>query len=249
MKLAILTDIHEDIASLKAVVRKIEKQNCDEIICLGDISGFSARFYDYYRARNAHECLSVLKENCKVIIVGNHDMHAAKMLPRNCTFFDFPENWYELDYHERHKLSNDILWLHEEDDLNPLYKKSDIEYLRQLPEYSVFKTPECTILFSHYIFPNLSGLKKEFYTYKNEFRQHFEFMQRQDCTISFTGHSHIKGCFSVTKKKYKTRGYKSFKIENEPVCVGIPPITALQKKSGFCIFDCKEKSVQIIKQK
>ena len=130
MRLAIITDIHEDIISLKEALRKIERQQCDEIICLGDISGYSVPYYDYLRTRNAHECLSLIKSNCSTIILGNHDIHAASIIPKNSSFFDFPENWYQLDYHQRHELANKTLWLHEENDLNPLYTSEDLKYLK-----------------------------------------------------------------------------------------------------------------------
>ncbi len=44
MKLAIITDIHEDRVNLVKALRMIEKEACDEIACLGDIVGFSTPF-------------------------------------------------------------------------------------------------------------------------------------------------------------------------------------------------------------
>lgn len=247
MKIAIITDIHEDIISLKEALRKIEKYNCDEIICLGDISGFSFPYYNYLQTRNAHECLSLIKASCKTVIIGNHDIHAGRIIPKNCSFFDFPKNWYQLDYHERHRLGNSTLWLHEENDLDPLYKAADLKYLKSLPEYSVLKTSGLNILFSHYVYPNISGLKKEFYTYRDEFNQHFHFMNSLDCTISFTGHSHVKGFFTTTGKKFKQYRFKKLWLKPGPVCIGIPPITGHKKGNGFCIFDIKELSIQIVR--
>lgn len=248
MRIAIITDIHEDVISLKNALSKIEKLNCDEIVCLGDISGFSAMYYNYLQSRNAHECLKLLKENCNHILIGNHDIHAAQIIPQSCSFFDYPSNWYELDYHDRQELGGQLLWLHEEDDLDPLYKQSDIEFLKTLKEFAVSELDNFNILFSHYIYPNTSGLKREFYTYKNEFQQHFNFMEAQASTISFTGHAHTNGCFIATKQKFREKGYKKFQIvSDEPVCIGIPPITGQRKRSGFCIFDTEELMVSIVK--
>ena len=247
MKISIITDIHEDILSLKEALRKIETYKCDEIICLGDISGYSVPYYDYLRTRNAHECLSLVRSNCKIIILGNHDIHAASIIPANCNFFDFPKNWYQLNYHRRHELANDTLWLHEENDLNPLYKDEDLEYLKSLPEYSVLETPESNILFAHYVYPNISGLKKEFYTYGDEFKQHFLFMESLDCTFSFTGHAHVKGFFTATKEKFKQYRYREIKLKPTPICIGISPITRQNKRSGFCIFDTEYLSLQVVK--
>jgi predicted phosphodiesterase len=247
MRLAIITDIHEDFEYLKDAFRKIDKLNVDDVVCLGDISGFSLPHYAYRKSRNAHGCLSLLKNNCKIVVLGNHDIHAAKIIPVNCSFFKYPENWYQLDYHKRHELANHILWLHEEDDLNPLYKQSDIEYLRSLPEYFIFETSGLRILFSHYIYPNILGLKKEFYTYKDEFKQHFEFMELQNCTLSFTGHSHINGFSVASPKSFNQYRYKKLEIKPGSACISIPPITRHEKRSGFCIFDTNEMRIEVLK--
>ena len=37
MRIALISDIHEDVVSLKQALRKISKQKVDEIACLGDI--------------------------------------------------------------------------------------------------------------------------------------------------------------------------------------------------------------------
>jgi predicted phosphodiesterase len=247
MKLAIITDIHEDILSLKEALRRIEKYGVDEIVCLGDISGYSVPHYAYLKTRNAHECLSLIRKNCKIVVIGNHDFHSAQIIPQKCSFFDFPDNWYQLDYHERLELANNILWLHEENDLNPLYKAEDIKFLKTLPEYSVLNISGLNILFTHYVYPNISGLKKEFYTYGDEFQQHFQFMNSLGCNISFTGHSHVKGFFTATGNKFKQYRYKKIKLNGEPTCIGIPPITALEKRIGFCIFNTKDLSVEMVK--
>jgi hypothetical protein len=204
-------------------------------------------YYNYFQTRNAHECLSLIRSNCKIVILGNHDIHAANIIPENCPFFEFPENWYQLDYHERHRLGNNTLWLHEENDLNPLYKADDLNYLKSLPEYSVLKTSEINILFTHYVYPNISGLKKEFYTYRDEFHQHFQFMNSMDCTVSFTGHSHVKGFFAASPEKFKEYRFKGLKLKTEPVCIGISPITGHKKGNGFCVFNVNELSIQVIK--
>lgn len=247
MRLAIISDIHEDLISLKSALRIIERSNCDEIVCLGDISGFSIPYYSYLGTRNAHECLSLIRSNCKIVVLGNHDIHAAEIIPKHCTFFDFPEDWYRLNYHDRHQLANNTLWLHEENDLNPLYKSIDLDYLRSLPEYEVFQTPDCNILLTHYVYPNISGLKKEFYTYGDEFQQHFQFMQQQDCSVGFTGHSHTKGFFMATEKSFKQYRYRRKTLPEDPVCIGISPVTSSGNRNAVCIFDTYESQVELLR--
>jgi predicted phosphodiesterase len=247
MKIAIITDIHEDIMSLQAALRQIDKHKVDEVVCLGDISGYSVPYYNYLHSRNAHECLALIRSSCKHVILGNHDMHAAGIIPRNCSFFSFPENWYQLDYQQRHKMANHTLWLHEEHDLNPLYKNEDIDFLKSLPEHLVIETGAHRILFTHYIYPNLTGLKKEFYTYGSEFNKHFHFMESMQCDISFAGHSHVKGFYMADQKKFRQYRYVKKHIQGGMTCIGIPPVTSKGKRSGFCIFDSGELSVRAVR--
>lgn len=247
MRLAIISDIHEDIEMLKEAFRKIEKQKCDEVVCLGDISGYSAPYYNYLESRSAHECLKLVKANCKIIVLGNHDFFAAKFVPKNSQIFDFPENWYQLDYQTRKALANDQVWLHEVNELHTLYPAKDLEFLRTLQQYDVQETVAGDILFSHYAFPNISGFKKSFYYYADEFRPHFQFMREKACQYSFIGHSHVKGFFKTDGNNYKQYKYKKIELGHKPTCIGVPPVTRLKKRSGFCIFDSNEMTLEAMK--
>lgn len=247
MRLAIISDIHEDILSLKKIISKIEKSGYDQLICLGDISGFSVPYYKYIKTRNAHECLSLLREKNSIIIPGNHDFHAGQMIPKNSAVFDFPGNWYDLDYQQRSELGKNEIWLHEEDDLNPLYTREDIEFLRSLPEYYVLNYNGFNILFSHYVYPNLAGFKKAFYFHEAEFKPHFEFMENHDCRISFTGHTHIKGFYTVSRGHFKKYRYKNLSLKTFPICIGIHPVTNHNNRSGFCKFDTERSMLQAIR--
>jgi len=251
MRLAIIADIHEDIVSLQVALRKIEKFSCDEIICLGDISGYSIPYYKYIETRNAHECLSLIRSNCAIVVLGNHDIHAAQIIPEKSGIFDFPENWYRLDYQERLKLSANTLWLHEENDLNPLYTHDDLEYLRSLKQYSVYSFSDKNILFSHYLFPNISGIQKAFYSSIDEFREHANFMNSLGCVLGFNGHTHVRGYYTVTNGEFNQYRYKKqqlyHNLANEPQIIGIPPISSHQKRNGFCIFDLNEFFIEVVK--
>ena len=247
MRIAIITDIHEDIESLRSVFGKISRHQCDDVVCLGDISGYSIPYYSYLKTRNAHECLALIRKNCKHIILGNHDMHAARIIPKNCDFFNYPENWYELDYHQRKKLVNNKLWMHEENDLNPLYKDEDIRFLKTLPEYKVITAGNQKILLSHYFYPNLSGVKKDFYTYRDELNRHFDFMSSLGCSISFAGHIHARGTFLAGEKKIRVYSRRKLLLNCSPVVVGVLPVTSNVKRNGFCIFDSANESLEIVR--
>jgi predicted phosphodiesterase len=248
MRIAIISDIHEDIDSLRQVIRQLGKSGYDRLVCLGDISGFSVPYYSYHATRNAHACLSLLREADAVIVPGNHDYHAARMLPQHSPAFIFPREWYDLEYSHRKALSNDTIWMHEENDLDPLYTNGDVEYLRSLPEYHVMDDAgDHRILFSHYVLPNMAGFVKGFFTGPGEFEKHFGFMASLGCTISFTGHAHVNGCYMVYSGQYRQYRYGRRRLNVFPVCVGIPPVTRNKNRSGFCIFDAAGPVLRVVR--
>jgi predicted phosphodiesterase len=244
MKIAIISDIHEDIINLKAALKKIEKHQADEIVCLGDISGYSIPYYKHLDTRDAHTCLKAIRANCSHVVLGNHDMHAAGITPANSPAFIYPENWYQLDYRERKKLAKNKIWLHEENDIDPLYSRDDIEYLRSLPEYVVMESATGNVLFSHYVYPNLAGVGKSFYTYSDEFKKHFEFTWQKDCRLSFFGHTHTIGLMKVMPKRIRKFGFKKAVPLSGENAVSVPSIALNGNRNGFCIFDVKEGTVQ-----
>lgn len=103
MKIGIISDIHEDILSLKESFSLLEKSGCNEIICLGDITGFDRVYNKKIQKPNASECIAAVKSNCKYSVIGNHDLFKIKKLPEKFTGFNFPNNWYFLNFEERKK--------------------------------------------------------------------------------------------------------------------------------------------------
>lgn len=64
MRLAVLSDIHSNIAALEAVAEVIDRLSPDEIICLGDIVGYNAQ---------PSECVRLIQNLTPLVIAGNHD--------------------------------------------------------------------------------------------------------------------------------------------------------------------------------
>lgn len=64
---AIISDIHGNLEALETVLADIKGQGISEIYCLGDIVGYGP---------NPRECIDLVKENCQVTILGNHDQAA-----------------------------------------------------------------------------------------------------------------------------------------------------------------------------
>ena len=61
---AIISDIHGNLEALLAVLEDIDRQEIDQIVCLGDIVGYGP---------NPCECLDLVMQRCKWSLMGNHD--------------------------------------------------------------------------------------------------------------------------------------------------------------------------------
>lgn len=243
MRVAIISDIHEDIEHLEKVFSKIGELGTDMNVCLGDIIGYSSIYYRYESARDASACIQMVREKCEIVIPGNHDFSACERLPVHSSVFDYPDNWYELNIQERNELSDDKLWMHE-DDLDPGLSEEEKEYLYSLPELTVQELDGYRILFSHYAYPNLSGMKKGSYTWKDEYTDHFFLMKEHDCEIGITGHAHPEGMFRVTKQRISHLPYnKWIKLKKYPVLFTVPAVNRPQNRSGFCLLDTNFKEL------
>ncbi len=67
VRLAILSDIHGNLAALEATLEDIARQGVDEIVCLGDVVGYGP---------NPCECLDAAM-NFGFTVLGNHDSSAV----------------------------------------------------------------------------------------------------------------------------------------------------------------------------
>lgn len=67
MRLAVISDIHSNLAALRTALDIIKKENVDKIVCLGDIVGYGPR---------PNECIDLIRKHCQVSLMGNHD-HAV----------------------------------------------------------------------------------------------------------------------------------------------------------------------------
>ncbi len=68
MRLAIIADIHANLAAFEAVLEDIERQRgVEKIWCLGDVVGYGP---------DPHECIETLRQTDHVCIAGNHDWAA-----------------------------------------------------------------------------------------------------------------------------------------------------------------------------
>lgn len=65
MRIAVLSDIHANLAAVEAVLTEIDREPPDEIWCLGDVVGYGPR---------PNECCDIVRERCTLSLCGNHDL-------------------------------------------------------------------------------------------------------------------------------------------------------------------------------
>ena len=65
MQIAVVSDVHSNLAALEAVLAAIDAAQADEIWCLGDVVGYGAQ---------PDECTALVRERCAVSLNGNHDL-------------------------------------------------------------------------------------------------------------------------------------------------------------------------------
>lgn len=250
MKIAIISDIHEDYPGLKKVAKLIESRGCDEVICLGDVVGFSVPFYTYYESRDASACVEWVKENCRYAVAGNHDLYAVRKLPgSDVRGFSFPENWYQLPFDERQKAGNDKIWLYEDNELSALLNLVSQEYLSQLPEYEIVETDKRRCMLTHFISPDITGSAKEFLLDYYGLMQHLIFMKEHRCSIGFSGHMHANGLVKISGSHLDNVGFGK-QVPLLPFdWVGTPSVCESKFSGGFLIWDTATNSVEAISLK
>jgi len=238
MKLGLISDIHEDIKRLKQALDVLKSRKCDRIVCLGDMVGYSVPYYGFLRSRNASEVIKLVRENCDIVVIGNHDLYAIKKTPEHQAGFEYPRNWYALDYGKRKLLSEEKVWLYEGNELSALLTKADKEYLDSLPEYIVDDFDGVKILFSHYAYPDLVGATKFEPQNPIDVDDHFAFMKKHGCVLGISGHDHKEGAMIFTPDKVAEIPFGKTSIDrNIPIWVHIPGVVNGSYANGVAIFD------------
>ncbi len=249
MKIGFLSDIHEDIISLKKALRLLEKKGCTELVCLGDIVGFSVPSFKYLNTRNANECIDTVRFNCSIVIPGNHDLYAVRKTPRFNAGFEYTPNWYDLPFDEREEIADHQIWLYEDHDLSPMLNKKNQLYLESLEEFQKVTFDGIRILFSHYAFPDISGSTTHFIKNEHELKPHFEFMDMNNSLISFSGHRHNEGCIIASPDFFDGYSFEKKVIlnDNEKYWVDVPAVASGKKEQGVLIFDTKYLSIETLR--
>lgn len=245
MKVWIIADLHEDIIRTKEAISLLKEQNCDKIVCLWDLIGIAVPYYGYMKSRNWSEVIKIIKENCDIVLAGNHDLFTTKKLPTSGEF-NYPENWYSLDYPTKVKLADGKVWLHEEDELYPLITDEEKQYINSLPEFIIEEIDGIKILFSHRIYPDFAWTTKFKAQELKDYEKNFAFMKENNCVINFAGHAHRKR-YSFSEKWIIDIDFnKSIKVDESPMWFVIPSAANGTFPNWVCIFDTKTMEVEFL---
>lgn len=244
MKIGFIADIHEDLPSLKRAVQLLEKKGCDELICLGDICGYSYPYYNHKKVRNASACLDLVRKECQIIIPGNHDLHAARKTPLSNPGFNYPGDWYEKDFKERQRLAKGKVWLYEDDELESNYSDNDKDFILSLPEFIFTTIDEKKILLSHYIYPDFTGSSTRSITDKKLINKHISFMAENNCQLSFFGHSHAEGNWIIQEDFFKRKRGINLDKNNKTTGIGLPCIVKGRNNPGVSTYNSTSGAVE-----
>jgi len=165
-KIALISDIHANLASLDAVKNDEEFIKCEDIIFLGDAVGY------YY---NSEEVIRFLIENNAICILGNHD----EDLLYNIKYNKYPSKEYIKRYGSGLIYARDSV------------SQKSIKWLQSLPEKLCLKIENLSILLHH-----SSPIKKNDYVYPDCSDQKRKELFDLDYDCIFLGHSHYQYVFN-----------------------------------------------------
>ena len=247
MLLGLLADIHEDIVRLNESIEIFDTRRVDEIICLGDVVGFCVPYYSYLTTRDSNKVVEWVKQNCPISVIGNHDLYAIRKIPVNSERFEFPENWYDLDFSTRKNLGEGKIWLYENNELSSLLDDSSKEYIDGLPEFIIKDYGRYNVLYSHYFYPDVTGCLSVIVQDISELHQHFEFMKQNNCLYAFSGNDHYRGIkiFTETSIIEIKLGEKSI-LPDSPLWLHIPAVANGTNQNGVAIYDTDTREIEAI---
>jgi predicted phosphodiesterase len=243
MKLAIITDIHEDFANLEKAFKAIDQHGCDAVICLGDITGYSPVFYGHNPDANA--CLDLIRSKADFVIAGNHDLFTAGRLPSYHASKRIPENWYQLNLADRIRISKNKIWLYL-DEIVPELNNENLQFLQGIKEWEIIEANGQKYLFTHFFRPDMLGIGRWFPFNNLEIQDHFRFMKEFGCKNSFVGHAHPQGLVAVNRWFWADPTEKDLTIKKYHKAFICPAIVGERYQSSFTIFDTVNSNLKII---
>lgn len=148
MKIGIITDVHNNVIALNSMLKLFEKNECDEIICCGDIIGIGP-----FPEETVQKIKSIANIKC---VLGNHEKYLINGIKKT-----YPDG---MDENER---------LHHEWE-HSLLSEDSKQYIKQLPYRLYLHRENLKIAVVHYSMsednryinfkpnPNISDCEKMF---------------------------------------------------------------------------------------
>lgn len=160
--IAVISDIHSNLEALQAVLGHIRESVCSRIICLGDTVGYGA---------DPEDCAKLVRENCKVSVMGNHDLEVVRP---GCTGMGELAA-IAIDYTCRNISRETVDWL----------ASQQMSHIEQIGEHR--------LVFAHGCYP----AETDFPYLINEFvsAATMSAMQDHGLHIGFFGHTHLVNHF------------------------------------------------------
>lgn len=246
MILGFISDIHEDIVSLRKAFNILEREKCDMVVSLGDIVGFSHLYYPYSQEKDANECISLIRKNCVISVAGNHDLFTAGRIPSYNAGIEYPAGWFSMTMEQRMKVMKGKIWFYESE-IIPQLTDDSLHYLRTLPEKEILETDGMKILFSHFLYPDISGSLRKRIDDIYDYKDHFLFMKENSCILSFAGHMHAEGFELVNRNGMFSHSFRKKRLREGMSMIGLPSVARGGNRNGTAIFDTASKTVKVIR--
>jgi diadenosine tetraphosphatase ApaH/serine/threonine PP2A family protein phosphatase len=166
---ALISDIHANTEALGVVLDDIANQGISDILCLGDVIGYGPE---------PRECLKVIKERCRLFIMGNHehgamfDGTAADFNPRARAAIEWTKD--QINSRQHPQGENNALWTFI-DNMLQSHRENGVLLVHGSPRDPV----------REYMLPrDAEDLKKMAECYA-----------RMEDPLCFVGHSHVPGVY------------------------------------------------------
>ncbi|WP_434462622.1 metallophosphoesterase family protein [Serratia plymuthica] len=246
MKIGVISDIHEDVVRLEESLNLLESLGADEVICLGDIVGYSVPFYGYLATRDANRCLDLVQRHCSEVVIGNHDLFAIRKLPSHAAGFSYPEDWYRRSFAERKRLADGKVFLYEDHELPSLLNDNSLCYLHSLPEIIVKPFATHNVLLSHYADPDITGSCTFEVSHHHHLADHFATMGRHQCLHGLSGNDHIPGMKIFTPGQVWQTGFERHELGQSPTWITGPTVSRGTMANGVMIYDSEAMTLSAV---
>jgi predicted phosphodiesterase len=246
VRIGIISDIHEDILSLEGILRAIEKEKVDHVVCLGDILGYDDTHYPAVSRADGDECIRLVKEHCSIAVAGNHDLFAAGKTPVFTAGVKYPPHWHSQSRADRLKFLNGRLWEYGAWEETRRLSATSLDFLRQLPEFAIATYDGTTVHFSHFLYPDLSGSTTKLPQGVHDTWEHLSWMKKHKAMTGFAGHTHLPTMLTGNWYSMLSTARTIRRFSPARTWMTCPPVVAGKTPQGFLTVDTTLREIRTI---